>query len=249
MKKHLSCILIAILLLLSGCCSHNWTAATCNTPETCSECGETQGTALGHNWQEATCTSPKTCGVCGTAEGDALGHEAGAWSVAADATLLTPGEQVRCCSRCAAVLEMDAIPVKSPVPTDGRYPFSPKDFLDAYHAAVSSVSMTNNTFSGDGQLLPDGSLLYSGAAKEHISLTVTLDSEGIPVQFTLTAGNHTDVWEMALACALVLDPNADPIEMRMAVLSAGYYAAAGTNQYVFSTTGDGQHCITISPLE
>ena len=56
-------------------CDHNWNAATCTAPKTCSKCGETEGTALGHKWTDATCTAPKTCSVCGTKEGTAAGHK------------------------------------------------------------------------------------------------------------------------------------------------------------------------------
>lgn len=53
---------------------HTWTEATCTEPKTCSECGETEGEALGHTWAEATCEAPKTCSICGTTEGEALSH-------------------------------------------------------------------------------------------------------------------------------------------------------------------------------
>lgn len=95
---------------------HTWENATCDTPKTCSSCGETQGTALGHDWQggdcsepktcsrcgesekvasghkwqDATCDAPKTCSVCGQTQGSALGHD---WQ---DATYDAP----KTCSRC-----------------------------------------------------------------------------------------------------------------------------------------------------
>lgn len=54
---------------------HKWTEATCVEPKTCSVCGETEGTALDHKWTEARCVEPKTCSVCGETEGEALGHD------------------------------------------------------------------------------------------------------------------------------------------------------------------------------
>lgn len=35
---------------------HNWISATCTEPKTCSECGETTGTALGHSTTTGICT-------------------------------------------------------------------------------------------------------------------------------------------------------------------------------------------------
>ena len=56
---------------------HTWREATCTEPKTCTECGETEGAALGHQWdegaviREATCCEDGliryTCTVCGAA--------------------------------------------------------------------------------------------------------------------------------------------------------------------------------------
>lgn len=54
---------------------HQWTLATCEAPNICQTCGETEGNALGHTWSNATCTTPKTCSVCGETEGNALDHD------------------------------------------------------------------------------------------------------------------------------------------------------------------------------
>ena len=119
MKRRFVGAAAALLLaaLLSACCAnHEWVAATCTTPKTCSKCeategdvlehkwdaatcvtakkcslcDETSGDALGHNWQEATCDRPQTCSVCHEVSGEALGHT---WE---DATCTT----AKTCSRC-----------------------------------------------------------------------------------------------------------------------------------------------------
>lgn len=71
-------------------CDHDWVLVDCEKPETCSKCGETQGTAPGHDWEDADCENPKTCAVCGETEGSALGHD---W-VEADC------DDPQTCSRC-----------------------------------------------------------------------------------------------------------------------------------------------------
>lgn len=66
---------LTICFMLTGCGhEHTWMEATCTVPKTCSECGETEGEALGHTWVEATCAEPKTCSVCGETEGETLAH-------------------------------------------------------------------------------------------------------------------------------------------------------------------------------
>lgn len=84
-------LLILLGLLLTGCgCKHEWNAATCTAPKTCSLCQLTEGEALGHTWTDATCEAPKTCSACKTTEGSALGHT---W---VEATCLAP----KTCSVC-----------------------------------------------------------------------------------------------------------------------------------------------------
>lgn len=79
------------ILLLAGCaCEHVWEEADCDTPRTCSECGQTEGAPAGHSWLAATCANPKTCEVCAATDGEALGHT---WT---EATCTTP----RTCTVC-----------------------------------------------------------------------------------------------------------------------------------------------------
>lgn len=76
MKKTFVILTVLVCaLMLCGCqCRHIWVEADCVTPKTCSECGETEGEALGHSWAEATCAAPKTCENCSETEGEALAH-------------------------------------------------------------------------------------------------------------------------------------------------------------------------------
>lgn len=94
MKKiMLLLVLMLCMAMLTGCfCKHEtWNDATCLTPKTCAECGETEGEALGHVWLAATCETPKTCEQCGLTDGEAKGH---AWQ---DATCETP----KTCTNCS----------------------------------------------------------------------------------------------------------------------------------------------------
>lgn len=54
---------------------HTFAEATCTKPETCTECGQTQGKAAGHDWEAATCKAPKTCSVCDKTTGSAAAHD------------------------------------------------------------------------------------------------------------------------------------------------------------------------------
>lgn len=91
MKNRLFCLLLALVLLLSGCaCQHEWVDADCTSPQICTKCQETTGEALGHSWTEATCETPQTCSRCGQTEGAPLGHD---WTAA---TCVAPVTCLRC---------------------------------------------------------------------------------------------------------------------------------------------------------
>ena len=77
-------------------CSHNWKAATCDAPKTCTKCGATEGETLGHNWQDATCTKPKTCTRCKLTDGEALGHD-----YIYNGGIKTQNAHMLYCSRCS----------------------------------------------------------------------------------------------------------------------------------------------------
>ena len=70
---------------------HNFAAATCTAPATCSYCGITSGSAAGHSWEPASCTKPKTCSRCFLEEGEPLDHD---WCIVSC-------ESWEQCSRCS----------------------------------------------------------------------------------------------------------------------------------------------------
>ena len=84
----------------SLCENHDWTAATCTEPETCSACGTKRGNALGHNWSDATCKVLSTCGRCHETRGELADHTWGDWTVTTAPTYVAAGEKTRECSVC-----------------------------------------------------------------------------------------------------------------------------------------------------
>ncbi len=54
---------------------HNFKEATCTAPKTCTDCGATEGEALGHYYLPATCLSPSKCFRCGDEVGDVGSHD------------------------------------------------------------------------------------------------------------------------------------------------------------------------------
>ena len=94
MKKWIALMLVlAMCLTFAACgCKHEWYAATCDAPKTCSLCGETEGEANGHSIVAATCEEAEHCENCDYVNGEALGH------VWVDATTEAP----KTCQTCGA---------------------------------------------------------------------------------------------------------------------------------------------------
>lgn len=103
MKKiWIAAAVIAVIILIpavawavSGLavCEHRWQEATCDTPQTCAQCGEVRGYALGHDWLDANCTQWETCTRCSLTRGMPFGHD---WQ---EATC----EEPETCTRCMEV--------------------------------------------------------------------------------------------------------------------------------------------------
>ena len=70
--RHILISLIILATLLTGCSQHEhtWNQATCTAPKTCSECGATEGEALGHTWEAID--GVMTCSVCGEVDETAI---------------------------------------------------------------------------------------------------------------------------------------------------------------------------------
>ena len=118
MKKSTIFAFAAALLLLSGCsCQHVWTDASCTQPRTCTECGKTDGAALGHTVADWKTITASTCAAAGTAEGVCSTcalpqtktlplpeHTAGSWSVLQPATASNAGIEIQNCTVCGTEL-------------------------------------------------------------------------------------------------------------------------------------------------
>lgn len=101
-KKIVWVIVAVVIALLLTTCRHEhvWQEATCSAPKTCTECGDTEGTALPHTWTDATCTVPKTCSVCGTTEDTVVEHIVDSWIATEASTCTSEGKESGKCTVC-----------------------------------------------------------------------------------------------------------------------------------------------------
>lgn len=73
MKQKWIPMALALGLLLTGCCRHEWSEPSCVEKATCRLCGETRGELLAHSWMVATWEKPMHCLVCGETRGEVPG--------------------------------------------------------------------------------------------------------------------------------------------------------------------------------
>ena len=152
--------------------SHNYAAATCSAPETCKNCGATQGepVADAHSWNAATCVLPQTCKYCGITQGEVLGHNMVA------ATFGKPAA----CSRCGAtdinisVLEAALINTNVNLPSKAV-----KDDNAGYNDITWSVVDAGST----GATINGNTLKASYSGEAVIRATIESDSKDFTILF------------------------------------------------------------------
>ncbi|MGN0706938.1 MAG: hypothetical protein ACI4JC_02950 [Faecalibacterium sp.] len=159
-RSALSVVLIILCTIcLCGCCiQHDWIAATCTAPETCSKCGKTRGEAVGHSWTEATCTSPKTCTVCGTTEGRKLTHVFGPWSDADVFYSLAQKISTRKCTLCGT-MESKTVPITR-LHDGSKFFISPDDLIIRMKAELRS--MEGSTYEAQAGTIGNNNTLVAG---------------------------------------------------------------------------------------
>ena len=135
-------LLLSLTIVLCGCGhEHTWKDATCTEPRTCSECGATEGEALGHEWKDATCTKPKSCSRCGETQGSALGHVEGKWKTVNEATLSKNGKEEQLCSVCGEVIDSHIIK-KNIEYSGGEFNFTMQEFIDFLNTQINKSSFS-----------------------------------------------------------------------------------------------------------
>lgn len=126
----ISAITIIGIVAITTSCKHEWAAATCTEPQTCTLCGDTKGKSLGHDFINATCTSPKTCKICQTTEGEAIGHIESDWITTKTPTLISKGVEELKCATCGEQLNSRTTQKKTPCVVNDYFNFTDDELID-----------------------------------------------------------------------------------------------------------------------
>ena len=227
--------------------NHDWQPAVCETPETCTRCHVTRGSALGHDYSvslnnaiPATCTAGGKqtdikCSRCddiqvGATIG-ALGHDWGRYTVTTPATETNEGVETRTCTRNNAHTQARAIP-KLPSRTYGvSGEVHEKDGDPA--AGVKAMLVLSDRQIASTTTNSDGKYSFTGvvpgvynlvAEKGDVTVTVKVEvvSENVEVgTIAMPQGNTSSVVEVKS------DDAAESVE-----------AVVGNLEKVFEESGD-----------
>lgn len=91
-----------------------------------------------HSWKAATCTTPKTCTECGQTEGAALGHSAGEWEKEPVDAINATQDTVKRCTRCQSIIDSKSEKVTSFV-NGNKFIFTPNEFVKRFDASLDSI--------------------------------------------------------------------------------------------------------------
>ncbi len=166
--KHLSLLLVIVMLLSITACSQSDTSTGNSTNSNNKSCS--------HDWLSATCTAPKTCTICNETIGTALGH--------------TTDSGV--CSRCGenfSVWEIGEYTDEFGLPTGNKY-----ILVDSYGTFSNSATTNSKLYaalqidkSNIGIMLWEyGSHLVKGTFDSESYPITILDSNGTKHSFTGT---------------------------------------------------------------
>lgn len=172
--KHLSLLLVIVMLLSMTACSQSDT----NTDNSTNSSSKTESSkGCSHDWLSATCTAPKTCTICNETIGTALGH--------------TTDSGV--CSRCGenfSAWEISEYTDEFNMPTSEKYIIS----IDLYGTFSNSATTNSKLYaalqidkSDIGIMLWEyGSHLVKGTFDSESYPITILDSSGAKHSFTGT---------------------------------------------------------------
>lgn len=229
----IAALLLITVIAASTICRHEWVAATCTTPETCSKCGKTQGEALGHSWMDATCTTPKTCSICGATDGKALGHQDGEWVAESTDLIAATITSKKYCTVCGKETDSQTTSMDT-LCESGHFLLSPFEFikrldeklasidnvnLDAYSgSSVVDDSYACGVYSGDDRV---GVILFAAPDKDPATIT-TADkfTESCFASLLGTIDNSRQFAATLLAIVLTCDPSLSFSEAKEVTLSA-----------------------------
>ena len=103
-----------------------------------------------HEWEAATCIQPKTCSLCDEIEGEALGHTEGDWEIESADSVEATAEYVKSCTYCGTALDYKTEDLTTFVAGESFY-LSPSEFVDRLGNYLDGIT-GNDLYVFDGEV-------------------------------------------------------------------------------------------------
>ena len=97
-----------------------------------------------HQWADATCIAPKTCTECGKTEGVALGHTPGEWEQEAPDYVAAEVRMCQRCTTCGAMLDSKR-EMLSTLCDNGEFLLTPDEFSKRYGEQLGDIVSGHST--------------------------------------------------------------------------------------------------------
>lgn len=98
--------------------------------------------ACKHKWIEATCENPQICEICEETNGDPLGHTEGDYVTIKEATLESVGEKQIFCTQCNKVMHTETVFYYDITPDEVKYYINA---LDTYYS-LQAIHINPDSF-------------------------------------------------------------------------------------------------------
>lgn len=135
----------------------------------------TSGDTHHHRWKAATCTEPKICTECGETEGEALGHTPGEWELEETDYVRAGVWLRRKCTTCGAVIDSQFKEL-STLCEKGEFLLTPDEFTRRYGEMLENSFSEYSTqlISADSESV--GCVIFKNGSK-HIGTVLFHDSD------------------------------------------------------------------------
>ncbi len=200
-------------------CDHVWYAPTCTEPQTCAECGETKGEALGHvevidaavsaTCDEAGKTEGKHCSRCNAVlvaqeVVPATGHDY-AETVTKEATCTEGGKKTVTCNTCGETHEEEIAPKEHAYESTVTAPTCIEEGYTTHVCADCGDKLINSYVKPLGHALDEGTVIDAPTCTKEGTIEYSCTREGCTHEETATLDANGHEYEAVVTAPTCLE--------------------------------------------
>ena len=201
-----------------------------------------------HQWVEATCQSPKTCSACGETQGTALDHTAGEENVSAvDAETLVATLEVTCVD-CGTVMESKEV-ATGMASVNGVFPLAPTEWFNCLSTNIYQYGANNTlaafTVESEDNALVHGVISFNGMKAAFSFLdaagnVITTDQQEqrklvhtVQVEGFFDNTTATDFYQLLMLLGITNNAEMDPNTANTLAANIMSFETVSNNGYIY----------------